>query len=82
MSSAVEHFGECPNLVSEELSELLAARLPRRYSGRLYFIVTANIQLVKRTARNGSIPGAPLQTFRQPRVNRLDEAELPLVPGE
>lgn len=80
MTSQVRCHRGHPIFISEELSELLRAKLPESVSGRLFLVVSANVQLAKKKERNGSIPGSPFQTYWQLSLNRLDDVEVVNLP--
>lgn len=80
MTSQVRSYQGHPIFISAELEESLRTRLPESVSGRLYFVVSANVQLARKRERNGSIPGAPFQTYWQLSVNRLDDVDVVILP--
>jgi len=76
----IRRYQGLPIFISGELENALRSKLPEQCSGRLYLIVSADIQLVKRTARNQSIPGAPRETYWEVKLHKLRDVQVQVVP--
>ena len=79
-SGQIRRYQELPIFISGELEQVLRGKLPASWSGRLYLIVSAEVQLVRKTERNQSIPGAPRETYWQLQVRKLHDVRVEVVP--
>ena len=73
----IRFFQDLPIFVDSEVVRKLAEeKLPDHWSGNLGVRITAKIRLLKKTARNPSIPGAPEKTFWEVQILELRDASI------
>ena len=77
VTGGIRFFGELPIFIdSEQVRRIAAENLPESCIGELRVLISANIQLVRKTGRNPSIRGAPEQDYWEVRINKLREARV------
>jgi len=76
-TGGIRFFGELPIFVdSEQVRRIAAESLPESCVGELRVLISANIRLVRTTARNPSIRAAPEQDYWEVRIDELREARV------
>lgn len=76
-TGAIRFYSGLPIFVdSEFVRKHLQDKLPDHWSGPQRVRIAANVQLVKKTERNPSIPGAPEEIFWEVRINKLHEIRI------
>jgi len=77
VTGGIRFFGELPIFMdSEQVRQIAGDNLPETCVGELRVLISANIQLVRKTGRNPSIRGAPEQDYWEVRINKLREARV------
>ncbi len=73
----IRFFDDLPIFMdSEVVRNLVEGQLPEHWSGNLGIRIGARIKLVKKTAGNPSIPGAPKELFWQVQILELRNASI------
>jgi len=73
----IRFFKDLPIFVDSEVVRKLAEeKLPDHWTGHLGVRIAAKIKLLKKTARNSSMPGAPKETFWEVQILKLRGASL------
>jgi hypothetical protein len=76
-TGGIRFFGELPIFVdSEQVRRIAEESLPESCIGELRVLISANIQLVRKTGRNPSIRGAPEQDYWEVRINELRDVKV------
>jgi hypothetical protein len=76
-TGGIRFFGDLPIFVdSDQVQKLIEGMLPESCTGSLRVLLSADIQLVRKTGRNPSIPGAPPQTYWEVRIDKLREVRV------
>jgi hypothetical protein len=76
-TGGIRFFGGLPIFIdSEQVRRIAEESLPETCIGELRVLISANIQLVRKTGRNPSIRGAPEQEYWEVRINKLSDARV------
>jgi hypothetical protein len=76
-TGGIRFFRDLPIFVdSDQVQKLVGGMLPESCTGSLRVLLSADVQLVRKTGRSPSIPGAPLQEYWGVRIDRLREVSV------